>query len=384
MGEAAQVTPTELSPTPFPTGSRGDVWDVQPAKAEAQTLSPPELEMDTIEALEWMKPRAVPKPKDGSWPVLFNMVLAVGAFAGPESSSNVDAFFYNRAREALSVRLLQRGSLHLVQAFSLMANYLQKRNKPNSGFTFLGIAFNMAMGLGLHREFPDQSMSASAMEIRRRVWWTLFIFDSGARLTFGRPSISLAGVNVRAPENLNDDDLTVDIEVLRASRAQPTITSSLIWQRKLAEISNVANAKLLEERLPKKSLMLALDDQIVAWKEAPPSYFDEALGAELSWFAVPRMILLWRSQHLRIVLTRPFLLDVLQRHQELDLSHPDEAVGRCISAAEDCVKSIIGFCASQNGYTGALVWYATYWPVTAVFVSVTRLIYAPHHPSAPV
>ncbi|KAF4980055.1 hypothetical protein FDECE_17952 [Fusarium decemcellulare] len=322
---------------------------------------------------------AIPKPKDGSWPVLLNMVLAVGAFAGPESSSNLDTYFYEQAHAAVSLELLQRGSLQLVQAFALMANYLQKRNKPNSGFTYLGIAFNMAMGLGLHREFSEKSISTFTMEIRRRAWWTLFIFDSGARLTFGRPSIALLGTNVRAPRNLDDTDLAVDIDALETARDYPTVTSSLIWQCKLAVISNEANAKLLERRLPPKSQMLALDDQILAWWESLPMYFKRTPKDDLSWFDIPRMVLLWRSQHLRIVITRPFLLDVMQQRQELVLGDGDDAVSRCISAAQDCVHSIVGFCASCDTFPGALVWYATYWLVTGVFVNVTCLVYSPRH-----
>lgn len=30
------------------------------------------------------------KPRDGSWPLLFNMVVAKGAFAGDSADSNVD------------------------------------------------------------------------------------------------------------------------------------------------------------------------------------------------------------------------------------------------------------------------------------------------------
>ncbi|KAJ3503822.1 hypothetical protein NM208_g16438 [Fusarium decemcellulare] len=322
---------------------------------------------------------AISKPKDGSWPVLLNMVLAVGAFAGPESSSNLDTYFYEQAHAAVSLELLQRGSLQLVQAFALMANYLQKRNKPNSGFTYLGIAFNMAMGLGLHREFSEKSISTFTMEIRRRAWWTLFVFDSGARLTFGRPSIALLGTNVRAPRNLDDTDLAVDIDALETARDYPTVTSSLIWQCKLAVISNEANAKLLERRLPPKSQMLALDDQILAWWESLPMYFKRTPEDDLSWFDIPRMVLLWRSQHLRIVITRPFLLDVMQQRQELVLGDGDDAVSRCISAAQVCVHSIVGFCASCDTFPGALVWYATYWLVMGVFVNVTCLVYSPCH-----
>ena len=34
-----------------------------------------------------------------------------------------------------------------------MADYLQKRNKPNAGFALIGIAWSMGMAIGLHREF---------------------------------------------------------------------------------------------------------------------------------------------------------------------------------------------------------------------------------------
>ncbi|KAH7162013.1 fungal-specific transcription factor domain-containing protein [Dactylonectria estremocensis] len=324
---------------------------------------------------------AISKPKDGSWPVLYNMVLAVGAFAGPESSNASDGYFYSQARAALSMDLLQRGSLHLVQAFALMANYLQKRNKPNSGFVFLGIALNMGLGLGLHREFSEASISPFAMELRRRVWWTLFIFDSGARLTFGRSSMQLFGGNIKTPRNLDDADLAVDADVLDNSQDRPTVTSSLIWQCKLAEIGNEANTKLLERRLPQESQMVALDDQIQTWRESLPSYFKQMPEAECSWFDIPRMVLLWRSQHLRIVVNRPFLLNVLQHRQPLEID-ADTAVGRCTSAAAECSRSINAFYSTQTSFPGSLAWYATYWLVTAVFVPVTCLTYDPYHSSA--
>lgn len=325
---------------------------------------------------------AIPKPKDGSWAVLCNMVLAVGAFAGPQSSNRADRLFFHDAQSAMSMDLLQRGSIHLVQAFLLMANYLQKRNKPNSGFTFLGVAMNMALGLGLHREFSDVSITPFTMEIRRRVWWTLFILDSGARLTFGRSSILLAGGNVKLPVNLDDSDLAVDNEALGEPRDYPTVTSSLIWQCKLANISNEVNARLLERRLPLRAEMLALDNRVLQWQESLPPFFKQSPAPDHAWFDVPRMILLWRAQHLRIVLTRPFLLDALQRRQPLDTNDANDIVVRCITAAQDCTQSIISFSLTRSSCPGALAWYATYWLVTAVFVSVTCLIYDLHHPSA--
>lgn len=118
-------------------------------------------------------------------------------------------YFLERATASLSVEHLESGSLTLVQAFTLLSNLTQKRNKPNSGFVYLGercrpcslaspidhsslagIAVRMAIGLGLHRELPSWNITSFEREVRRRVWWVVFCFDSGASITFGRPIVS--------------------------------------------------------------------------------------------------------------------------------------------------------------------------------------------------
>ena len=111
----------------------------------------------------------------------------------------MDIVFFKEARKHLSMDVLEKGSLSYVQAIVLMANYLQKRNKPNAAFILVGIGFSMALAIGLHREFGKPSTSPFTMEIRRRVWWTLFIFVSAVQLILGRPAVSLVGVNVVKP-----------------------------------------------------------------------------------------------------------------------------------------------------------------------------------------
>jgi transcriptional regulatory protein GAL4 len=43
------------------------------------------------------------------------------------------------------------------------------------------------------------------MEIRRRVWWVMTVFDIGAEITFGRPVLMPAGgFEVALPMNIHD------------------------------------------------------------------------------------------------------------------------------------------------------------------------------------
>jgi hypothetical protein len=188
---------------------------------------------------------AVAKPLDGSWPLLYNMVLAMGAFVGDSVGSIHDLVFFNLARESVNLSVVEKGSLTYVQGLTLLADYLQRRNKPNAGFAIIGIAWSMGMAIGLHREFSPDGTTAFAMELRRRTWWTLYNVVSGAQLTLGRPPASLAGINVRLPANLDDRSLAVDMDALPAPEDGATVTSSLIAQVALARITNEVQTELL-------------------------------------------------------------------------------------------------------------------------------------------
>lgn len=272
--------------------------------------------------------------------------------------------------------ILERGSLGYVQALTLLANYLQKRNKPNSGFILIGIAFSMALAIGLHREFDTPTTSPFTMETRRRVWWTLFVFVSGAQLALGRPAVSLVGVNVQLPANLNDWDLAVDMEQIPPHKAEPTISSCLIAQVKLAKIGNVVHNELLTHRRPSYAKAMKLEESIQSWRTSLPPYFDETIVLE-PHLEFPKRILLWRSFNLRIVLNRPFLFENIAAGAELNVSA--EPINCCLTAADECVSSITGFLKSLEPVRRGFAWYATAWLITASFVQATCLIYSPGH-----
>jgi transcriptional regulatory protein GAL4 len=100
----------------------------------------------------------------------------------------MDDFFYRKvAQFSEESSIFESGNLAMVQGLLLLSNYAQKRNRPNTGWNYLGLAVRMALSLGLHKEFPNWEITLLQREMRRRVWWGLFIFDSGASITFGRP-----------------------------------------------------------------------------------------------------------------------------------------------------------------------------------------------------
>lgn len=319
---------------------------------------------------------AVPKPRDGSWDLLYNMVIAIGAFSSGLADTNTDLRYYNIAKSSISLSLLEKGSICYVQGLSLMANYLQKRNKPNAGFAMIGIAWSMALSIGLHREFDNPSISVYNMEIRRRAWWTLFVFVSGHQLTFGRPPASLIGINLRPPTNLDDKDLAVDMFALPGDRDSPTTASALIAQIKLASIGNVVQSELLTHQVPALETAQHLDQQITTWLAELPRYYDPQVTLSLR-FEIAKRVLIWRSYHLRIVLFRPFLFRAVTKNARI--SPDDKGIWTCIETADTCVDAVHHIITNDADCRRGFAWYATYWLLTASVVHATCLAYAPYH-----
>jgi transcriptional regulatory protein GAL4 len=79
-------------------------------------------------------------------------------------------------------------------------------DRPNTGYNLIGIAYRMALGLGLHREAPSKgNVETLAHERRRQVFWVLYCFDSGFSITTGRPTtVSDSFIDARMPRNIED------------------------------------------------------------------------------------------------------------------------------------------------------------------------------------
>lgn len=147
--------------------------------------------------------------------MLLYTIMALGAWCLDNNNTELDDELYHLALSFGDAEsLFASADLTFVQALILFSNLSQKRNKPNTGSNFLGLATRMALSLGLHRELPEWSISLLQREMRRRVWWGLYMFDSGASTTFGRP-ILLPGeeaMDVRPVLNIDDEVCDIGIQ----------------------------------------------------------------------------------------------------------------------------------------------------------------------------
>lgn len=150
------------------------------------------------------------QPRNRSWTLIVYSVLAFGNWirAGEDESSNEDdeCQFTAAARGQLSLGILESGSLELVQGLLLLGNFLQKRDRPNTAYNYIGLACRIGLGLGLHRERPKhRSMSVFARERRSQIFWVMYAFESGFSFTTGRPPMFHdTSIDIGVPRNINE------------------------------------------------------------------------------------------------------------------------------------------------------------------------------------
>ncbi|KAG0645036.1 Regulatory GAL4 [Hyphodiscus hymeniophilus] len=268
-------------------------------------------------------------PRPDSWPILLNAVLALGAWCIGEDESVMDDYFDQKIARLFEARsIFESGNLTSVQALLLLSNYTQKRNRPNTGWNYLGLAVRVALSLGLHKEFPDWEISLLQRETRRRVWWGLFIFDSGASITFGRPVLLPQKGIMDASQVLNiseEQSLTASTTSLPTELLEPTIYTPLICQSLFHLTTNTLHHRLITSPSPSPQELTALNRTIDSWKDSIPSYFDlESSGVQWNeTFVFARYRLLWRTWNLKIIVSRPILLRWAARLKDSDPGSSD-------------------------------------------------------------
>lgn len=335
------------------------------------------------------------RPKQDIWELLTNTMLAVGSWCVNPEESTVDLIFYQQARVKLNSSVIETGSLPLVQALTLLSNYAQKRNKPNTGWSYLGLAVRMAMGLGLYREFPNWKSSLLNLEIRRRVWWVLFMFDAGAAVTFGRP-INLpspAIIDAKMPMNINDSMLTAETAVAPAPVDGPTQYSGLIEQARFCLLTNSIYNRLISTQHLSAEESLEKNRLIEGYVEGLPAYFHEFTGfndPSNPWLVFTRYRLHWRVKNFRVILFRPF---VLQRVLLVgDSSDPatmnsdaeKECRRICLKSARETIALVKDFLELENLQQSLIsVWYALYFLFQASLIPLICLASEPTSDHAP-
>ncbi|KAL2128544.1 hypothetical protein VTI74DRAFT_9042 [Chaetomium olivicolor] len=325
----------------------------------------------------------IPRPQNRAWQMLFHTMLALGAWCLDNNQPDLDDYLYHCALSfGEDESMFESANLTFVQALVLLSNLSQKRNKPNTGGNFLGLATRMAVSLGLHRELPEWDISLLQRQIRCRVWWGLYMFDSGASTTFGRP-ILLPGrdaMDVKPVLNIPDEVLTPKTTALPPESTEPTIYSGMKAQSDFHVHSNHISNRLLSPAGVSTDEALAMNQALVTWSKTLPLYFqlDQELAASQPWYIFARARLWWRIWNLKIILFRQILLKrAIGRTRNVPATavhkDDDKCTEICVDAAHSTVLSIQSYL-EQAVLTRLAGWYSMFFLFHAALVIVLAIL----------
>ncbi|KAK5085655.1 hypothetical protein LTR05_004942 [Lithohypha guttulata] len=324
----------------------------------------------------------IPRPNGRSWHVLMYIIAAIGCFAAESSGPpQADIGLFDAAKSRMSVDMIETGNITLVQAMTLISNYVQKRNRPNSGYNYMGLAKRMAWGLALHKEFPAWRDQPFRLELRRRVWWALYIFDVGAIITFSRPlDMPADGIEVGLPLNIGDSAITSSTRRTPEESDYTTLYTHVRCQSLFHLATNNIYQRLISV-IPSAEEMLELDAiHLQQWLQSLPVYFAESSVQPVK-FRLCHAILQWRWRNFRLLMFRPYLMRRFMKHQQSNTSTSntnnsspaeDAAIRVCLATAHESIRMISKYWMEehQNVLT---CWYALYFLFQAVLLPVISL-----------
>jgi hypothetical protein len=122
--------------------------------------------------------------------IIFALSCQLSDAIKPEQREPSADVFFVRARETLNFNVWQAGSIQSVQAFLLLAQYLQSTNEPHQCWIVVGLAVRTAQSLGLHLPETSEGVPSSRLrELLRKIWHGCVLMDRFLSMTYGRPAM---------------------------------------------------------------------------------------------------------------------------------------------------------------------------------------------------
>ncbi|GFF40287.1 hypothetical protein IFM58399_05870 [Aspergillus lentulus] len=270
---------------------------------------------------------------DEPWLALMNMVLALGSISLYPSDDTTHIVYCKRARQHLSLESLGRAHIETVQTLGIMAgHYLHYISQPSLAYVLIGAAVRMATALGLHKETADTDASETRplqsssvpVDLRRRIWWSLYCLDTWGCMTLGRPTLGRSSMAVSTKPPANSSNTLILLENIR-----------------FCQIATRAQEALAASPLPTYQQLQDLDAELTDWyAQLPPLLKTYEPCPDSIHTARTRMR--WALHNLRILLYRPFLLRYALRRVPAITLHTEErlAIEKCQLLAREAIVDI--------------------------------------------
>jgi hypothetical protein len=316
-----------------------------------------------------------PLSVDTSWSCLLNLVFAIGlTMATPLSGSSealiidklrsehvdrAEAFYLNARNMNDPMTGLEDQDFWSVQALLLMSYYMLAKTKRNTAFALLGMAVRSALALGLHREETMVIFSHEEQTQRKDLWRSLFVMDRLLSCSLGRPTAisedDCSGDTLR-PSDSSIRNQSWSFNAKTVCDFNETGPPALEATVRSCRVIGVILRKVYQQRKISTRLAQEISDICKTWPRllTPILQWRQAATASPSQGVAILHVNLFYC-HSVILLTRPFLLYILnketQRHVEQPGSRGPRPFHRMERFSEACViASVHTILLIQNAY----------------------------------
>ncbi|RMJ27046.1 Pfam:BB1 [Aspergillus sp. HF37] len=299
----------------------------------------------------------------------------------PEDPGTTGKAFYNRFKDLLA-DYVDEPTMPTIVALILCGSSLVPHGEQSAGWLFCGMAYRMIIDLGYHLDIatspqtdPNIRLSATDMEIRKRVYWGAYVCDTFQSLFLGRPP-TLLKVDCHIPhkyldtyEEMEEWKPCVDAQTqlgICAYQTQPCYALSTFENlRRLCAVANKIMDKLYSTACSNTPETAALQSRhelrllLEHWKHGLPSNL--RFDPETDNIPPPHQITLHTTYWALVILTEQPFLKPGHFNFGPGPQCQTEAKERCIEAAlkiwklVEAYKNVFTLRRAQYG-----IFYATY------------------------
>jgi hypothetical protein len=287
-----------------------------------------------------------PLSMEYSWLCILNLVFAIGLTMATPLSGSPEAVVIERLRsehldraeefyltaKSLSDPMtgLEDQDFWSVQALLLMSFYMLAKSKRNTAFALLGMAARSALALGLHREETMVIFSPGEQIVRKDLWRSIYVIDQFLSCSLGRPTA------------ISEDDCSGDtLHPPESDREQPwhfgpktvydyneTGPHALEAAVRSCSVISVILRKVYQKRRISTRLAQEISEICKSWPQSltPILQWRQAATASPSQGVAILHVNLFYC-HSIILLTRPFLLYILNKETQRHMEQPNGTRG---------------------------------------------------------
>lgn len=247
----------------------------------------------------------------------------------------------------------ETSSTQNIEAMLLLVIYHMRSATSHGLWYMIGLAMRTCVELGLHRRTVTENLDPFGVQLRRRLFWTVYYLERAISMSLGRPcSISDRHIDVDLP--LDVDDYVRDPVILNSLQPPTTITTLSLFHAILCirRIDSRIQHSIYRADRPLQELRPKMDKiyrQLEAWKAlVMPRFKDDLDYPSLHYNRAVRLLI------------QPFL-------PLLTVTDPYYHI--CIRAAGD-------ICQAHKKLHQTLEYGHSFLAVQTVFVAGITLLYA--------